>query len=332
MTRVGVLGGGAWGTALATVATRAGAEVLLWAREPEVVESINSAHTNEPFLPGAPLDESIRATADCGDLATGTDAILLVVPAQYLRSVLEELASNGESGAPLVICSKGVENGTAALMSELVEETIPGATIAALSGPTFAAEVARGLPTAVTLACGDASVGRKLVGMLGSAMFRPYLSADVLGTQLGGAVKNVLAVACGVVEGMELGENARAAIVTRGLAETVRLGAAMGAQTETLMGLSGLGDLTLTCNGRQSRNMSLGIELGRGRTMAEVLSERTSVAEGVATAASVMQLAERHHVEMPICEAVDGVIHKGVPLAEAMQSLLTRAFTTETTR
>jgi glycerol-3-phosphate dehydrogenase (NAD(P)+) len=329
VTRVGILGGGAWGTALSTVMVRAEAEVSLWAREAEVVASINDGHMNQAFLPGVKLDPSIRATNELSRFSGEFDALLLVVPAQHLRNVLTELVESGPPNAPAVICTKGIENGTAALMSEVVADVLPEAAVAALSGPTFAAEVARGLPTAVTLACEDRQLGKRLMTMVGIPMFRPYLSTDVIGTQLGGAVKNVLAIACGVVEGMDLGDNTRATIVTRGLAETVRLGVAMGAQRETLMGLSGLGDLTLTCNGRQSRNMSLGIELGKGRTAEDVLSERNSVAEGVATASSVTQLVRRYGVEMPICEAVDGVLHHGVPVSEAVRSLLTRAFTTE---
>ena len=329
MTRIGILGGGAWGTALATVMVRAGAEVLLWARSPEVVESINADHENPNFLPGVSLDVEIHATGELARLSSGHDALLLVVPAQHMREVLTALSASGVPDVPIIICSKGIENGSAALMSEIVADTLPGTAVAVLSGPTFAAEVARGLPSAITLACEDQDLGRRLMTMMGTPMFRPYLTTDVIGTQLGGAVKNVIAIGCGMVEGLGLGENARAMIVTRGLAETGRLGVAMGAKPQTLMGLSGLGDLTLTCNGRQSRNMSLGIELGEGRTVEEVLGRRNTVAEGVATASSVIQLAARHGVEMPICETVDRVIHHGVPLAEAIQSLQSRAFTTE---
>ena len=329
MTRIAILGGGAWGTALATVAASRGSDVVLWARELEVVQSINERHVNEDFLPGIELDPRIVATGDLAEAVSGYDAVLGVVPAQYMRSVLSEAATAARLDAPLVICAKGIETRTMSLMSDVVGETLQVATIAVLSGPTFASDVARGMPTAVTLACEDENVGRTLVEALGTQVFRPYLTSDVVGTQLGGAVKNVLAIASGVIEGMNLGDNARAAIVTRGLAETVRLGEALGARRETLMGLSGLGDLALTCYGHQSRNMSLGIELGRGRSVGEILAERTSVAEGVPTAAAVVRLARRHNIEMPICEAVNSVLHEGTSLGAAIQSLLTRAFTTE---
>ena len=323
--RIGVVGGGAWGTAVAQAAVRAGRAALLWAREPDVVEAINAAHENRRFLPGVALAPELTATGRLADVA-GCDAVLLVAPAQHLRAVCRELASDLPAGAPAVICAKGIEGGSCALMTEAVAAALPGASLAVLSGPTFAAEVARGLPTAVTLACADAALGARLVAALGSRTFRPYLSDDLVGAQIGGAVKNVLAIACGIVEGRRFGDNARAALITRGLAEIVRLGTALGGKAETLMGLSGLGDLTLTCTSRQSRNMSLGWALGEGRTLAEILGERQSVAEGVHSAAAVVALATRVGADMPICAAVDAILNRGAAIDATIDGLLARPF------
>ncbi len=324
--RIGVIGGGAWGTALALAALRAGREALLWAREPAVVESVNTARENRDFLPGVPLPPDLRATGDLAAVAA-CDAILLVTPAQHLRTACASLAVHLRADTPVVICAKGIELDSHALMSEAAQAALPAGTpLAVLSGPTFAAEVARGLPTAVTLACADAALGARLVEALGSRTFRPYLSDDVVGSQIGGAVKNVLAIACGVVEGRRLGDNARAALITRGLAEITRLALALGGRAETLMGLSGLGDLTLTCSSLQSRNMSLGAALGAGRTLAEVLAERRSVAEGVYTAAAVVGLAGKKGVDMPICGAVDAILNRGAGLDATIDGLLSRPF------
>lgn len=327
--RIGVIGGGAWGTALALATLRAGREALLWAREPAVVGSVNAARENRDYLPGVTLPAELRATGDLAE-AAACDAILLVTPAQHLRSACAGLAGHLRPGTPLVICAKGIELDSHALMSEAAAAALPAGTpLAVLSGPTFAAEVARGLPTAVTLACADAALGTRLVEALGSRTFRPYLSDDVVGSQIGGAVKNVLAIACGVVVGRKLGDNARAALITRGLAEITRLALALGGRPETLMGLSGLGDLTLTCSSLQSRNMSLGAALGEGRTLAEVLAERRSVAEGVYTAAAVVGLAGRKGVDMPLCAAVDAILNRGAGLDATIDGLLSRPFREE---
>jgi glycerol-3-phosphate dehydrogenase (NAD(P)+) len=246
------------------------------------------------------------------------------VPAQHLRAVASRLAPYRAAAATLVICAKGIELGSGKLMSDVLGETCPGAPLAVLSGPTFAAEVAAGKPTAVTLACDDTTRGRALVEALGSTTFRPYVSDDVIGAQVGGAIKNVIAIACGIVEGRKLGDNARAALITRGLAEILRLAAAKGGEARTLMGLAGLGDLTLTCNAVQSRNFSLGVALGRDRPLAAIMAERTTVAEGVFSASSVMALARRLGVEMPICAAVDAVLNHGADLDSAIARLLAR--------
>ncbi len=325
--RIGVIGGGAWGTALAATACAGGA-TLLWAREPEVAAAINRDHLNPVFLPDVPLPAALRATGDLA-AAADADALLLVAPAQHLRAVCRALAPHVRRRTPLVICAKGIEETSGALMSEVAAAELGDAPLAVLSGPTFAAEVARGLPTAVTLAAAPALDGEALAARLGRPTFRPYLSDDLVGAQVGGAVKNVLAIACGMVEGLGLGHNARAALITRGMAEIVRLGRAKGARAETLMGLSGLGDLVLTCTSPQSRNYSLGRELGQGRRLAELLDGRRSVAEGVSTAAAVRALAARLGVEMPISAAVAAVLHDGAPIAAAAEGLLARPFTTE---
>jgi glycerol-3-phosphate dehydrogenase (NAD(P)+) len=328
MASIGVIGGGAWGTALAGVARANGHDVTLWAREAEVAEAINAEHRNPLFLPEGALDPGLRATTDLAEAARA-EVLLLVAPAQHLRAVCSELAPHLAAGVPLVICAKGIEQESCALMSEVVAEVVPEAPLAVLSGPTFAIEVAQGLPTAVTLAAADRALGAHLVELIGSPTFRPYLGADLVGAQVGGAVKNVLAIACGIVEGRRLGENARAALTTRGLAELLRLGAAKGALPETLMGLSGLGDLVLTCNSDLSRNCSLGIALGEGATLDEVLAARNSVAEGVATAPAVTLLASKLGVEMPISLAVDGIVNHHASIDATIETLLARPFTTE---
>ena len=327
IARIGIAGGGAWGTALALVALRAGTDVTVWARESHVVDSINSAHTN-PFLPAATLPPDLRATGDLTALAA-CDAVLLAPPAQHMREVCAALALSLGLGTPLVVCAKGIEAGTGALLSEVVAETLPGHPVAVLSGPTFAAEVARGLPTAVTLATTDSGLAKVLVAALGAPEFRPYAARDLVGAQVGGAVKNVLAIACGIVTGRNLGDNARSALVTRGLAEMLRLGVALGADAATLMGLSGLGDLVLTCSSAQSRNMSLGIALGRGEALADVLDARTSVTEGVATSAAIVALSSRTGVELPISAAVDSIVNRGEPIDGAIRGLLERPFRAE---
>ena len=262
--RIGIIGGGAWGTALAMVMQRAGRQPLLWAREAEVVLAINTRHENNFFLPGIELDPAIRATNNIADLAV-CDAVLMVAPTQHARHLSKQFAkTSAASRAPILICAKGIEQKTGKLLSEIVAEELPNHPLAVLSGPSFATEVARDKPAAVTLATKDTAIGEKLMQALGTKHFRIYLSDDIIGAQIGAAIKNVLAVACGIAAGCRMGDNTRAALITRGLAEMMRLGAAMGAQPETLMGLSGLGDLVLTCSSLQSRNMSLGSALGQG--------------------------------------------------------------------
>jgi len=324
MRRFAVIGGGAWGTALARVLSRGGRDVTLQAREPEVVAAVNDGHENRVFLPGVALDPAIRATQDAAEAVAGADAVLLVVPAQFMRATLGGLDGALGAGVPAVICAKGIEQGTGALMTEVAADVLAKTPLAVLSGPTFAAEVAAGLPTAVTLACGDDAVGAALADAIGTPRFRVYRSDDLIGAEIGGAVKNVLAIACGIAEGRGLGDNARAALITRGLAEMARLGTAKGAKAETLMGLSGIGDLTLTCNALQSRNFSLGVALGGGESLADILGARRSVAEGVFTAAAVTEMARRLSVETPICAAVDAILNHSADIDAAIEGLLAR--------
>ncbi len=326
---VGVLGGGAWGTALAQSARRAGRDVMLWAHEAETVSEINARHTNSVYLPGVALDPAIKATTDAIELAAA-DLLLLVVPSQFLRSVAREIAPHFAAGTPVVICAKGVEESSGELMSEVVKEVLPGAEIAVLSGPSFAGEVARKLPTALTLACESEALGAKLMAALAHKNFRLYWSSDVIGAQIGGAVKNVLAIAAGIVEGRQLGRNAHAAVTTRGFAELVRLGTKLGGRFETLTGLSGLGDLILTCSSIKSRNMSLGVALGQGQPLEDILGSRKSVTEGVHSAGAVVDLARKHGVEMPISEAVHNVVKEHMSLDEAIEALLSRPLRAET--
>ena len=322
-----VLGGGAWGTALACVLAQQHASVTLWANEADTVSAINQSHENTQFLPGIDLPKAIQATENLADLAHA-DIILMVVPAQFARAVLSELAQHNTK-AMLVLCAKGIERGSFKLMSDVAAEIWPSAQIAVLSGPSFAADVARGLPTAVTLAVENADKGDYLAAHIGTAHFRPYLSDDIIGAEIGGAIKNVLAIACGIVAGKGLGESARAAVTARGFAEMSRLGDALGAQSETLGGLSGLGDLILTCSSTQSRNFSLGHALGQGADAATVLGARHSVSEGAMSAAAVAQLADKHGLDMPICRAVDAIVSGAVSVDAAIAELLARPITRE---
>lgn len=329
MKSIGILGAGAWGTALAIAANRAGLDVTLQAFEHEVANAINSTQENAMYLPGVKLDSHIKATTDIAQTVQA-DVVILVPPAQFLRNICEAAKPHWKTGTPVIICAKGVEQETFALLSEVVEQILGDvAPISVLSGPTFAIEVAKDMPTALTLACQDEALGQQLCKALSSRCFRPYYSNDITGAQLGGAVKNVLAIACGIVEGKGLGDNARAALITRGLAEIARLGTVLGADEHTLMGLSGLGDLTLTCNAMQSRNFSLGYALGQGRSLTDILKDRKSVTEGVFTAAAVTALARRHQVDMPICLAVDAILNLNADLESVIAGLLRRPLNIE---
>ena len=328
--RIGVIGGGAWGTALAQTLSAAGHDVALWAREREVVDDINQRHVNQAFLPGVRLPPTLTATTELAEVAD-RNLLLMVAPAQHVRDVGRALAGLITPGTPVILCAKGIEQATGKLVVEVLAEALPEAVPAVLSGPSFAADVARGLPTAVTLATPDPTTGRALAETLAGRHFRIYWTNDLIGTELGGAIKNVLAIAAGIVDGRGLGASAHAAMVTRGFAEMRRLGEALGARSDTLMGLSGLGDLLLTCGSPQSRNMSLGRALGQGQSLANVLGSRRSVAEGVFTASAVVQLADRHKIEMPIVAAVDGIVNGRLTIDQAITALLSRPLRAEGT-
>ncbi len=318
--RVGVVGAGAWGTALAQVAAAGGEETLLWARESEVVEAINAGHENRLFLKGVTLSPRIRAVGDLEALH-GCDAFLVVTPSQHLRVIVGALPADGR---PLVLCAKGIEDASGLLMHEVAAEVQPASPIAVLSGPTFAHEVAAGLPAAVTLAAEDRELGERLVARIARPAFRPYYSDDLAGAEVGGAVKNVLAIACGIVEGRGLGLNARAALISRGFAEMTRFGLAKGARAETLAGLAGLGDLVLTCSSTSSRNFSLGKGIGEGARPADLLADRRTVAEGASTAPVLKRAADAAGVDMPIVGAVCALLAEEASVDEVVGDLLSR--------
>jgi glycerol-3-phosphate dehydrogenase (NAD(P)+) len=318
--KIGILGGGAWGTALAQIASAGDRETLLWAMEDQVVDAINDCHENALFLPGVPLNPAIRATTHISQLDE-CDAWLVVTPAQHMREVLNRAP---ECDFPIVLCSKGIEEQSGELLHKVAAEACPGAQVAVLSGPTFAHEVARGLPTAVTLAAEDLVLAEQLRDRIAQPTFRIYVSDDLAGAEIGAAVKNVLAIACGVVEGKGLGENARAALISRGFAEMTRFGLVCGARRETLTGLSGLGDLVLTCSSTGSRNYALGKGIGEGRSAGELLADRRTVAEGAFTAPVLARLAREKNVDMPIVDAVDALIAGRSTVEEILGALLSR--------
>lgn len=324
---VAVVGAGAWGTALALVAARAGRGVTLWAREPAVAEAIRLRRENTSFLPGVALPSAIATTTDLAAISQA-DAVLLAAPAQHVRAVASDLAPFLKPLAPLVVCAKGIERGTGKLMTEVLAEAVPGAEPAMLSGPSFAWEVARDLPTAVTIAA-ERDAAFRLVVTLGHPTFRPYASEDLVGVAIGGAAKNVYAIGCGIVAGMGLGENARAALLTRSFAELGRLGLATGARNETLMGLSGLGDLVLTATSRSSRNYDFGFRLGERHPLAELLASGHPLVEGVETAAALVARARAHAIELPVAEAVADILSGALVLDDAVPRLMARPLKAE---
>jgi glycerol-3-phosphate dehydrogenase (NAD(P)+) len=316
-SRIGVIGAGAWGTALANVGARAGADVVLWTRDCEHADNMANARENKKRLPGVRLHDNVRPTADPRDLAD-VDAVLLVTPAQTVRAMAQMFAPVLRIEAPIAICAKGVERGTLLFMADVLEQVAPNHAVAALSGPSFAHDVAAGLPTAVTIAAKDEAVAQRFCASLATPSFRLYHTSDLRGVEIGGAAKNVLAIACGVAAGRELGASAQAALIARGFAELRRFGRAFGARDETLMGLSGLGDLVLTCGSLQSRNFALGHALGRGEPAPGAL------AEGALTAAALVEMARQHGVDMPICAAVDAILGDRLSVSDAVEALLAR--------
>jgi glycerol-3-phosphate dehydrogenase (NAD(P)+) len=325
-SHIAVLGAGAWGTALALASLKAGRQTTLWVREEEVLAGIR-AGTGNAFLPGVEIPKELAVTGDVGE-ACKADVLLLAVPAQVLHAFADYLKPLLKPGTPLVICAKGIEKGSGKLVTEMLAEALPGKPLAILSGPSFARDVAKGLPTAVTIAAKN-GLAEQLQAALGSATFRPYASDDLTGVALGGAAKNVYAIACGVVEGMGLGENARAALLARSFAELSRLGEQLGARRETLMGLSGLGDLVLTATSVSSRNFSFGVELGRGKTTVELGQPGRPLAEGVATAPALVARAHAGGVELPIAEATADLLSGKLPLGETVMRLMSRKLTVE---
>ncbi|WP_422378521.1 NAD(P)H-dependent glycerol-3-phosphate dehydrogenase [Roseibium sp.] len=326
---VGVIGGGAWGTALALTAARAGRDVRLWARDPGTVSEIRARRQNPRYLPGITFDEDLSATSSLDDVADA-DALLLVTPAQTTRAMLGALKKTEKVRGPLVLCAKGIEQSSGLLLSKVLGEELPGIEPGILSGPSFADDVARGLPTAVTVAANSAKTALSLCEALQSPCFRPYASIDILGAQIGGSLKNVLAIACGAVVGRKLGASAQAALTARGFAELTRLGTAMGAQGETLTGLSGLGDLVLTCSSSQSRNFSFGLRLGEGFKASELISAGGKLAEGAYSARVAVKLARKYEVDVPICETVAQMIDEDLSIDDALNTLMARPLKSET--
>lgn len=322
--KIAVLGGGAWGTALALTALRAGNDVILWARDASTAEAINLRHENPRYLPGIRLDDALEAATDLKAALSDASCVLAVTPAQTLSELLVTVGLHIPSNAPFVLCAKGIERDSGRLLSEIAGEKLPGNPVAALSGPSFASDVARGLPTAVTVAASDRALAARLAALLSSAHFRCYSTDDLTGVEVGGALKNVLAIAAGAVAGAGLGASAQAAMVTRGFVELRRIAAAFGARPETLMGLSGLGDLILTCGSPQSRNFAYGVALGRGEPL-----ENRPLAEGVATAKIAAKIARERGIEAPIVSAVDRILDRRITVAEAVSALLSRPLRNE---
>jgi glycerol-3-phosphate dehydrogenase (NAD(P)+) len=324
-----VIGGGAWGTALADLLGRNGHSVRLWAREPDVVASIEATHENTRFLPGARLSDRIQPTTNVREAVDGALLVVCAVPSEHLRTMVRAVTTVVADDAVVAVATKGIEPGTLRLMTDVVGDELAGVSVVALSGPSFAAEVAARQPTAVVAASTDELAAGEVQQAFASRQFRVYTHDDVIGVELGGALKNVMAVASGISDGLGLGFNSRAALITRGLAEMTRLGVALGAHPATFAGLAGLGDLVLTCTGPLSRNQSLGVEIGQGATLAEALATRETVAEGVVTARSAWALAERAGVDMPIVRAVNRVLYEGRPAREAIAELMERELRAE---
>ncbi len=320
---VGVIGAGAWGTALAAVAARAGRKTVLWGRDPSVIDALNTSRQNPRYLPDIRLAEPVTATAEIEN-AADCDLILLAIPTQNVRAVAGTLRQHLPPRRPVVLCAKGIERGTGRFPGDVLAETLPQTVPAVLSGPSFASDVARGLPTAVTIAAEDPSIAETIARTLSSSTFRPYASHDLIGVEIGGALKNVLAIAAGAVAGRKLGKSAEAALVARGFAEIRRFAAAKGALSETLMGLSGLGDVVLTCSSPQSRNYSFGIKLGEGAAVSGLLKAGQPLAEGAFTAGIANELAKAAEIDMPITAVVAEIVEEGLQIDDAIAGLMRR--------
>ncbi len=320
---ISIIGAGAWGTALAQIIASNNQQVCLWARNDALAREINTLHENKSYLPAIPLSDKITATSNL-ETAAKSEILLMVTPAQALRATLKNLIPFIKENHKLVLCAKGLETGTTHMQSQIVQEILPKTTLAILSGPNFARDIASGKPAATTLACEDLKTGEHLQNALATPMFRPYLTHDIIGVQLAGALKNVIAIGCGILNGLDMGESARASLVTRGLAEIARLGEKMGAQKETFMGLSGIGDMMLTCSSEQSRNFSLGLALGKGKTLNDIMSTRKNVTEGVHTANSANKLANDYAIDLPICQTIHRCVNEALPVNAALHELLNR--------
>jgi glycerol-3-phosphate dehydrogenase (NAD(P)+) len=320
--RIAIIGGGSFGTAMGCAARRADVAVQLWAREPEVAEAINAGRDNPLFLGGIPIEPGIAASTELEKVVAAVDGVLLAVPSQFLRDITRRLRPLLPPGMPVVSCSKGIERRTCALMPEIIAESLPTATGAVLAGPSFARELAQGRPTAVTFACTDAQVAASFATALTSRHFRVFTSQDPVSATIGGAYKNVLAIACGIALAREMGENIRAFLIARGLREMALIARAKGGNPFNLLGLAGSGDVTLTCTGTQSRNTTFGMELGQGRSTAEVLAGRKTVTEGVATAESICELGQRLGIELPVASMVNQIVNHGAPIDAAFERLL----------
>lgn len=323
MTAISIIGAGAWGTALAQTFSSKGMPVTLWCRNSDLAQAINANHENTPYLPNTPLSPLIHATASLYD-SLKSDVLLMVTPAQSLRGMLQDMAIHIRPEHVLVLCSKGLELSTGKMMGDVARDVLPDTDFAVLTGPNFAHEIAAGQPAATTLACDKDTLAQELQSLIATPFFRPYITDDVIGAQIAGALKNVIAICCGIAYGMGMGESTRATLVTRGMAEIARLGCAMGAKRETFMGLSGLGDMILTCSSDKSRNFSLGAAFGQGESLQKILSERRSVTEGVHTAKAAAELAAQHNISMPISLAVHKCLNEGLSLDVAFREMLNR--------
>ena len=329
-TRINVIGSGAWGTALANILAGKHKNVWLWARRAEVADQINKAHENKYNLSGIHLHNTLKASTNLEDVCNA-DIVLMVTPAQRMREILETMRPALSEDTVLVLCSKGIELKSEKLMSEVAEEIVPDNRTIILSGPNFAHEIAVNQPAGTTLAGKDLKLAEHVQNEIGTHFFRPYITDDVIGVQIAGALKNVIAIACGAAQGLGFGESTRASLVTRGMAEIARLGCAMGAQPETFLGLSGMGDMMLTCSSMNSRNFSLGHALGKGKTLADIQAGRNSVTEGVHTAKAAIDLAKKHHIDMPVSMAVYQCLHEDLGIEDALKNMLSRPYVSETT-
>lgn len=323
-----VIGTGSWGTALAQTLATKELDVTLWARRKDVADEVNKTHTNTARLPGVTLNPGISATTNLQE-ALKNDTILMVTPAQSMRSVLEQMKPHIRENHVFVLCSKGIEQDTLLIMSEVAAEILPSTKTAILSGPNFAKEIALGKPAATTLACTNQTLAETLQNVIASKVFRPYVTTDIIGTQVAGALKNVIAIACGIAKGLEMGESARASLITRGLAEITRLGMAMGAKPETFLGQCGVGDMMLTCSSEQSRNFSLGLALGKGTPLSDILKDKKSVSEGVHTAKTCAALAKKYACDMPVCTNIHACIHDELSIDQALKIILNRPLKSE---